>query len=107
MGEANRRQQARSADTSEVDAAIARASTVAVPSDAPEAPAEDGLVMGWVLIDRKPRGWSWARVLIPMSVVEAHVVGKVEPPNVRPFVAQKIALDMMSDRTLDRRGWDR
>lgn len=59
----------------------------------------------WALIDEGPLGWRWARLVLPMAVIEQHAI-EIHPPNSRPLIAQKVAADISSDRILDRRGWE-
>lgn len=66
---------------------------------------EGPLHFAWVLIDRGARGWSWARLRIPQRVVDEHLVGDIHPPNSRPLIAQRIEIEVASDRILDKRGW--
>lgn len=66
---------------------------------------EGPMHFAWVLIDCGGRGWSWARLRIPQSVVDDYAVGVVHPPNSRPLIASKIGADVASDRILDKRGW--
>jgi hypothetical protein len=84
-----------------------RNQTPAPASPAPPAlaPIDEPLHFGWVLIDCGHLGWAWARVRLPQSVIDAHIVGELNPPNSRPLIASKIAADIASDRILDRRGW--
>lgn len=58
----------------------------------------------WALIDRGRLGWTWTRMRVPLSVVDAHAVGPRET-NTRPLVATKIYAEILSDRIIDRRGW--
>lgn len=53
-----------------------------------------------------PGGTRWARVALPESVMRAHLVADIEPPNMRGFVASRVESELMSDGFVDGR-WPR
>lgn len=61
---------------------------------------------GWVVI-ATPQGWQHVRVLLPESAMEHYRVGEVAAPNTKAIMAAKVQNDMLSDRLVDRRGWER
>lgn len=71
-------------------------------STAPE-PAEP-MWMGWAVI-AGDGGWRRARLVLPESVVREHAI-EIAAPDVRAIVAARIEQDLVSDRMVDRRGWE-
>lgn len=63
--------------------------------------------IGWVLVPAGAMGWKWARVSLPESVMEAHRVGPMQPPDLRSMLVAHIENDLLNDRFVDRRGWTR
>lgn len=50
-------------------------------------------------------GTRWARVSLPESVMRKHLVGEIEPPNMRNIVASNIENELMGDKFVEGRGW--
>lgn len=62
--------------------------------------------IGWVLVPTKS-GWQHVRVSLPESVMRRHAIGAVSAPNTRQMLVAGIERDLVSDRLVDRRGWER
>lgn len=54
-----------------------------------------------------PRGWLRVRMVLPESVVLAHAVGEVSAPDTRASMVAQVTRDLVSDRLVDRRGWEK
>ena len=61
---------------------------------------------GWVLRPT-PKGWVWARVLLPRATLEKHLIGPLNTPDTKAIALSKIESDMRSDSVTTRRGWVR